>query len=271
MHAGATGHACKAFANVASGSNEAKARRAALALVQAGAPAALVVAAHEAVRAGHAGALQQTCRGRRQPRGRQRRDRGSAGAGRRARGPGRGGARGGARPPGGAEACAALASLAAGSDEIETALLQAGAPAALVATALEAVRAGHALALQHACEALVNLARGSDESKASPVQAGAPAALVAAASEAVRAGNMDAFVYARLALDRLGVDAPQAGAGARCAVRGARCAVREIGPATMFSARRCCQLRPPASPARFSRLLLPPHTTRLRTRQGGTA
>ena len=50
------------------------------------------------------------------------------------------------------------------------------------------------------------------------MQAGAPAALVAAANEAVRAGNIDALVYARLALDRLGVDAPQAGAGARCAV-----------------------------------------------------
>ena len=93
--------------------------------------------------------------------------------------------------------CAALAMLAAGDGEDaaarRAALVQAGAPAALVAAAHEAVRAGHAGVLESACGALANLAAGDDAdsaaSRAALVQAGAPAALVAAAHEMVRAGH----------------------------------------------------------------------------------
>jgi hypothetical protein len=53
-------------------------------------------------------------------------------------------------------------------------VVQAGAPAALVAAAHEAVRAGHADVLLQACRALKSLAVDGDEIKAALVQAGAP-------------------------------------------------------------------------------------------------
>ncbi len=61
--------------------------------------------------------------------------------------------------------------------------------------------------------ALKNLAAGDGDDaaarRAALVQAGAPAALVVAAREAGRAGNESALRCARLALERLGVNAPQ--------------------------------------------------------------
>ncbi len=99
------------------------------------------------------------------------------------------------------DACGALAMLADGDGDEgaarRAALVQAGAPAAMVAAAHKAIRAGDAGALKNACAALSALAAGyGDEgaaSRAALVQAGAPAALVAAAHEAIRAGEAGAW------------------------------------------------------------------------------
>jgi hypothetical protein len=174
------------------------------ALVQAGAPAAVVAAAHNAVRAGHMGALEQVCWALWQF--------ASGGAGKMAL------VQAGApealfleahdavpaRHAGALEkACGAHANLADGGAEIKTALVQAGAPAALVAAAREAVRSRHADSLVQACGALENLASGGAEITARLVSAGAAAALVAAAHEAVRARHAGTLEKACGALAKL--------------------------------------------------------------------
>ncbi len=84
--------------------------------------------------------------------------------------------------------------------------MQAGAAAALVAAVNEAVRAGHAGALEKACRALANLTAGDAAIKAALVQASAAAVLVAA----VRFGDATdtTKISATVALQRLGFNGP---------------------------------------------------------------
>jgi hypothetical protein len=106
------------------------------------------------------------------------------------------------------EACGALAMLADGNGDdaaaSRSAMVQAGAPAALVAAVYAAVRAGYEVVLQLACVMLAQLTSGDGAdgaaSRAALVQAGAPVALVAAAQEAGRAGNAQALEAACTAL-----------------------------------------------------------------------
>jgi hypothetical protein len=138
-----------------------------LALVQAGAPAALVAAVHAAIRADHAGALEWAC----------------------------------------AAIGALVGNNPGVRAEAQPALVQAGAPAALVAAVHAATRAGRAGALERACTAICAIRGDSPEddaeAEAALVQAGAPAALVAAVHTAIRAGRAGTLECACAAIQNL--------------------------------------------------------------------
>ena len=215
-NARALGRACQTLGDLAADNNMNK-----IALLECGAPAALVKAMHAALFCGRASALEQVCRAIRHL------------------AVGNYASKAALLTAGAptvlistlhesirvfhagvmAQACSALAALAelnfsASCDRRRTALVQAGAPMALVAVIHEAIRIGHTVCLRDACGAIGRLtwselvanAAGNatwEARRAALVQAGAITALSAAVCETARLRHTDTLSVVVDALVRL--------------------------------------------------------------------